>query len=59
MGPDFLDIVLAFVPLVLLLGLLWFFLSRALKFWSNYTELQKKQTAALERIATALEQRAP
>jgi hypothetical protein len=51
------DWIIAIAPLILLGGLLWFFIARTIRFWAGYTDLLKRQTAALERIAIALEKR--
>lgn len=49
------DWIIAVAPLVVLGGLILFLIMRTIKFWAGYTDLLKRQTAALERIAGALE----
>jgi hypothetical protein len=51
------DWIIAIAPLIVLGGLIWFLIARTMKFWAGYTDLQKRQTTALERIADALEKR--
>ena len=60
MNPDLTitDWIIAIAPLVVLGGLIWFLIIRTIKFWAAHTELLKRQTVALERIAGALEKRA-
>jgi membrane protein implicated in regulation of membrane protease activity len=59
MNPDLtlMDWFLALAPLVVLGGLLWFLIQRALKFWERYSDMLNRQNTALERIAVALEKR--
>jgi cytochrome c-type biogenesis protein CcmH/NrfF len=59
MNPDLTltDWVLALAPLVVLGGLIVVLIWRTMRYWRGHTELQKRQTAALERIADALEKR--
>jgi hypothetical protein len=51
------DWIIAVAPLAVLGGMIWFLIVQVMKFWAGYTEMQKRQTMALERIATALEKR--
>jgi hypothetical protein len=51
------DWFVAIAPLAILVAVFWFFIQRALKFWQSFTDLQRRQTEALERVAASLEKR--
>jgi len=57
-GPSLMDIVIGIIPLVLLLGALWFLMAKTGAFWVKYLDAMNRQSSALERIAASLEKRA-
>lgn len=54
MGPSAFDLVIMVLPLVVILGVWYFFMRNS---GGGYLGLMKRQVEALERIATALEKR--
>jgi preprotein translocase subunit YajC len=56
-GPSPADIIIGLLPVVVLLGLLWFFIQRVTSLLTKQAENTTRQTLALERIAVALENR--
>lgn len=56
-GPTPADIVIGLLPIVVLLGLLWFFIRRVTSLLTKQSENIARQTLALERIAVALEKK--
>lgn len=56
-GPTLADIIIGLLPIVVLFGLIGLLIQRLSAFMKHQKEIFTRQTAALERIASALEKK--
>ena len=55
--PTLVDLFLGLVPLLVVIGMVWFFIQLLSGYQKRAAELLRRQSEALERIAAALEKR--